>query len=234
MASKITVVIPSLNSAERIMPTLACLVEPMVDGVIKQVIFADGGSTDITAQIAEEVGAEFVSAPKGRGIQCKIGVIFATQSDWLLFLHDDSRLDEGWGDEVAGFIRDADNLDKAAYFKLALDDSSIKAKIVAWGANLRCKIFALPYGDQGLLISRKLYEDVGGFGTMPLMEDVDMIERIKVHIGKQNLVMLNSVLTTSADKYKDGYAKRVLRNFGYLVSYKRGKDPKQIAESYYK
>ena len=234
MISKITVIIPTLNSAARIMPTLACLVEPMVDGVIKQVIFADGGSTDITAEIAEEAGVEFVSAPKGRGMQCKIGVIFATQSDWLLFLHDDSQLSEDWGDEVAGFIQNTDNIDRCAYFKLALDDRSIKAKIVAWGANLRCKLFSLPYGDQGLLISRKLYEEVGGFGTMPLMEDVDMITRIKAQIGKQNLVMLNSVLTTSADKYKAGYAKRVWRNFNYLMSYKMGKDPKQIAESYYK
>lgn len=234
MTSKITVIIPSLNSAKRIMPTLACMVEPMVDGVIKQVIFADGGSTDITADIAEETGAEFVRTPKGRGMQCKIGVIFATQSDWLLFLHDDSQLNNDWGDEVANFIRNPDNIDRCAYFKLALDDRSIKAKIVAWGANLRSKIFALPYGDQGLLISRKLYEEIGGFGTMPLMEDVDIITRITAHIGKQNLVMLNAVLTTSADKYKDGYAKRVLRNFKYLMAYKRGKDPKEIAESYYK
>ncbi|MBL1419983.1 MAG: TIGR04283 family arsenosugar biosynthesis glycosyltransferase [Alphaproteobacteria bacterium] len=234
MTSKITVIIPSLNSAARIMPTLACLITPMADGLIKKVIFADGGSTDITADIAEETGAAFVSTPKGRGMQCKIGVIFAIQSDWLLFLHDDSQLSNDWGNEVASFVHNPSNINKCAYFKLALDDRSIKAKIVAWGANMRCKIFALPYGDQGLLISRKLYEEIGGFGTMPLMEDVDIIERIKTKIGKQNLVMLRAVLTTSADKYKHGYAKRVWRNFKYLRAYKNGTDPKEIAESYYK
>lgn len=233
MANKITVIIPCLNSAERIMPTLACLVEPSVSGLVKQVVFADGGSTDITADIAEEVGADFRSTPKGRGLQCKIGVIYA-KAEWLLFLHDDSQLAEGWDVEVNVFINAESNQNKCAYFKFELNSQSIKAKIVAWGTNLRCKIFALPYGDQGLLISRKLYEEIGGFGSMPLMEDVDIIGRIKDNIGKKNLIMLNGALTTSVDKYKDGYAKRVLRNFGYLMSYKMGKDPKAIAESYYK
>lgn len=233
MTSKITIIIPVLNSAARILPTLACLVEPMVSGLIKNVVFADGGSDDITKDIADEVGADFISTPKGRGLQCKIGVIYA-KGEWLLFLHDDSLLAEGWDAEVAQFINAAENANKAAYFKFALDSRSAKAKIVAWGTNLRCKIFGLPYGDQGLLMSRALYEEIGGFGSMPLMEDVDMITRIKAHVGKQNLVMLDSVLTTSADKYKGGYAKRVLRNFKYLMSYKMGKDPKKIAESYYK
>lgn len=233
MASKITIIIPTLNSAGRIMPTLACLVPPMVSGLIRNVVFADGGSDDITKDIAEEAGADFISTPKGRGLQCKIGVIYA-KGDWLLFLHDDSLLDEGWDSEVMAFISTQENAEKVAYFKLSLESQSVKAKIVAWGANLRCKIFGLPYGDQGLLISRKLYEEVGGFGTMPLMEDVDMITRIKAKIGKQNLVMLNGVMTTSAEKYSNGYTKRVLRNFKYLMSYKMGKDPKDIAESYYK
>lgn len=233
MVNKISIIIPCFNSAGRIMPTLACLVQPMVDGLIKNVVFADGGSTDIIAEIADEVGADFISTPKGRGLQCKIGVIY-TKGEWLLFLHDDSLLAEGWDAEVSAFINDEANANKAAYFKFALDSRSVKAKVVAWGANVRSKIFGLPYGDQGLLISRKLYEEIGGFGSMPLMEDVDMITRIKAHIGKQNLLMLNGVMTTSADKYKDGYAKRVLRNFRYLMSYKMGKDLKAIAESYYK
>lgn len=233
MASKITIIMPTLNSAGRIMPTLACLVAPMVSGLIKNVVFADGGSDDITKDIAEEAGADFISTPKGRGLQCKIGVIYA-KADWLLFLHDDSLLDEGWDAEVLAFINAPENAEKVAYFKFGLDSRSMRAKIVAWGANLRCKIFGFPYGDQGLLMSRALYEEIGGFGSMPLMEDVDMITRIKAHIGKQNLVMLDGVLTTSADKYKGGYAKRVLRNFRYLMSYKMGKDPKAIAESYYK
>lgn len=233
MTYKITVLIPCLNSAERIMPTLACLVAPMVSGLIKQVIFADGGSVDITKDIAEQVGADFISTPKGRGLQCKIGVIYA-KAEWLLFLHDDSLLAEGWDAEIAAFINDEANAARVGYFKFALDSRSIKAKIVAWGTNARCKFFGLPYGDQGLLISRKLYEEIGGFSSLPLMEDVEMIGRIKAHIGKKNLVMLDGVMTTSAEKYKHGYAKRVWRNFRYLMSYKLGKDPKDIAESYYK
>lgn len=215
------------------MPLLAGLVDGTATGLIKQVIFADGGSDDITAEIAEEVGADFVSTPKGRGRQCKIAVIYA-KAEWLLFLHDDCQLAQGWEDELMGFINEAENQNKCAYFRFKLDDKSLKAKFVGWGVYWRCKIFGLPYGDQGLLIGRELYEKIGGFSSLPIMEDVDIIGRIKAEIGKQNLLMLDSVLTTSADKYKTGYFKRIMRNFKYLMSYKLGKDPKKIAESYYK
>lgn len=233
MVSKLSIIIPTLNSAQKILPTLECLVEATVSGFIKQVIFADGGSDDITPSIAEEVGADLVSCPKGRGVQFKIAVIYA-KADWLLFLHDDGVLTEGWEDEVGAFINDEANDRKCAYFKFALNSKSIRAKIVAFGVYWRCKIFALPYGDQGLLIKRKLYEDIGGFGTIPIMEDVEMIGRIKRNIGRKNLIMLDNRLKTAADKYADGYLKRIIRNFTYLMRYKLGSDPKAIAETYYK
>lgn len=233
MAAKLTILIPCLNSEKRISPTLRCLVEPMVSGLIKQVLFADGGSDDATQMIAEDVGADFIRTPKGRGVQFKVGVIYA-RAEWLLFIHDDSLLDDGWADEVGAFINDADNQKKAAFFKFALNETGIKPNIVKWGVNLRCKLFKLPYGDQGLLISRALYEEIGGFSSLPLMEDVEMVERIKAHIGRKNLVMLDNVMTTSADKFTGGYLKRVLRNFKYLISYKLGVDPKKIVKTYYK
>lgn len=233
MRKKLTILIPCFNSAGRIMPTLNCLVEAISGGLIKQVIFADGGSSDIIEDIADEVGADFVRTPKGRGLQFKIGVIYA-KAEWLLFLHDDSILEDGWDAELNVFINDEANARKCAYFRHAFDDKTLAAKIVSFGVYLRCKIFALPYGDQGLLISRELYEEIGGFSSLPLMEDVEFIERIKAHIGRKNLIMLNSKLVTSANKYEAGYIKRILRNFKYLMVYKMGKDPKEIAKTYYK
>ncbi len=233
MTSKLTIIIPCLNSAEKILPTLLPLVEATVSGFIAKVIFADGGSNDSTQQIADEVGADFIPCPKGRGLQCKVGVIYA-KGDWLLFMHDDCVLDEGWEAEVKAFINDESNKNKCGYFRHRFDDKSLSARIVSFGAYLRCKLFALPYGDQGLLISRALYEKIGGYGGLSIMEDVEIIGRIKHHIGRKNLIMLESYLTTSSDKYKAGYLRRVLRNFGYLMSYKLGKNPKDIAATYYK
>src|SRR5690606_1821956 len=98
----------------------------------------------------------------------------------------------------------------AAVFRLRFDDTRWRARIVAAAANIRTRMLGLPYGDQGLLISRPLYDAVGGFADMPLMEDVDMARRLK---GR--LTLLNAHVITAADRYRrDGYARRLLKNWG--------------------
>ncbi len=233
MTEKLTIIIPCLDSADRILPTLECLVEPTVSGLIKQVIIADGGSIDATNDLAEQVGADFISCPKGRGIQCKIATIYA-KANWLLFIHDDSILSDEWDRIVSQFINDETHNHHIGYFKHQLNSTSIKAKLLSFSVYLRCKIFTLPYGDQGLLIHRDTYEEIGGFSSKPIMEDVELIARIKRQFGRKSLVMLNSTIKTSDDKYRNGYLKRIFRNFSYLMAYKFGKDPKAIAKAYYK
>ena len=225
----LSIIIPTLN-AERTLPrTLAALVEPAVRGLVREVILADGGSTDMTPPIAETTGAHFLRAERGRGAQLRAGAA-AARSPWLLFLHADTVLAAGWADEAESFMtRHGDMAERAAAFRFALDDDAPAARRLEHLVALRCALFRLPYGDQGLLISRRFYDRLGGYSPMPLMEDVDMVRRI----GRKRLVMLRTFAVTDAGRYAaEGYVMRPLRNLSLLTLYFLGVSPRLLARLY--
>ena len=223
----ITIVIPTLNAGKALPETLAALMPATVQGLIKQVIIADGGSTDETQSIASVSGADFITGSKGRGAQLAAGASHA-RGDWLLFLHADTVLGEGWEREAAAFI--TSDKKQAGYFHLRFDENNWKARLIEFGVRLRCLLFKLPYGDQGLLVSKSFYEQLGGYGQMPLFEDVDIVARIK-RDGK--LIALTHEAITSAKRYEqDGYGARVLINMKCLFAYWRGVPPARILERY--
>jgi hypothetical protein len=119
--------------------------------------------------------------------------------------------------------------DSAGYFRFALDSQDARARrlenLVAW----RCRLLALPYGDQALLISRALLRTVGGVRSLPLMEDVDLVRRL----GRRRLRELPAAATTSAAKWqRDGWQRRSLRNLLCLTLYFAGVPPRLIARLY--
>ena len=197
-----------------------------MDGLLTEVIFADGGSSDDTEQIANDVGATFLSTPKGRGNQMAAAAHVA-KGEWLLFLHSDSVLDHDWQRAV---IRHLPNSEQAAYFKLRFDEATIPARTVAGWANFRSRWLGLPYGDQGLLISQRLYKRIGSYPEIPLMEDVAMAKKLRGELSA-----LPVFIETSADRYRqDGWIKRSFRNFGVLSRYLVGTDPDKLADKYYR
>jgi len=207
---RISVVIPTLNAAARLAATL-----DSIRGTVEEVIIADGGSADDTCDLASAAGARIVRSEKGRGQQLGAGAAAAT-GDWLLFLHADTVLADDWFAEAGSFTADPQNAARAAVFAFALDDASPQARrierLVAW----RTRRVGLPYGDQGLLISRDHYDRIGGYRPMPLMEDVDIVRRI----GRNNIAMLNTRAVTSADRYRrGGWWGRPARNICCLVLY---------------
>ena len=141
--------------------------------------------------IAAEAGVKFTAKTGGRGPQLAAGAEMATGS-WLLFLHADTRPQPGWHHAVNGFMADPQNRFRAAYFIFALNDPAPGARRLEALVRWRCRVFALPYGDQGLLISREFYDLLGGFHPLPLMEDVDMAGRI----GRRRLARLQQLLVT--------------------------------------
>ncbi|HEY1797679.1 MAG TPA: TIGR04283 family arsenosugar biosynthesis glycosyltransferase [Stellaceae bacterium] len=214
----LAVVIPTWNAAD----SLAGCLEDLRD---EKVVVADGGSTDGTVSVARAGGAVVISAARGRGPQLAAGAA-AAGGRWLLFVHADSRLEPGWRDAILAF---AGGPDRAGYFDLALDDPAPAARrierVVAW----RSRALGLPYGDQGLLISRALYEAVGGYAPIPLMEDVDLVRRI----GRKRLAPIGARITTSARRYREGgYIRRPLRNLCCLSLYLAGVAPHRIARLY--
>lgn len=223
MPTRLSVVIPTLDAARALPRSLEAVVAPFVE-----VIVADGGSRDATAEIARQHGATVVSAPRGRGAQLAAGAGAAT-ADWLMFLHADTAPGMGWGKEVGAFMADPANAERAGYFRFALDDDAEPARrlerMVAW----RCRRLGLPYGDQGLVIGRAFYERVGGFRPLALMEDVDLARRI----GKARLAAFETAAVTSAARYRrGGYVRRPLRNLACLGLYYAGVPPKLIARFY--
>ncbi len=227
MSAPISIVIPVLNAVPVIGPTLGALVPGVADGLIREVILVDGGSTDAIADVAEETGARLIEATTGRGSQLRAGAEVA-RGDWLLFLHADTVLPPNWTDAVARHLQR--HADRAGYFRLGFDSERRYARWTEGWANIRSRYLALPYGDQGLLVSRRLYRETGGFQPMPLMEDVAMARALR---GK--LRCLDAVVTTSAERYeREGYWRRGCRNWGCLGLYLAGVSPDKITKIYRK
>ncbi len=224
----ISIIIPTLNAAAHLPNTLAPLVDGMAQGLVKQVIVSDGGSTDDTTAIAEAAGCVLVQGAPGRAKQMRAGAA-AAKANWFLFLHADTVLSPGWVEETQRFIGSHQAHMRAAAFRLAFDDDAPAARRVVWWARQRARWLKLPYGDQGLLVSRFLYEGAGGFSDLPLMEDVEFVRRI----GGDRIVLLNTEAVTSAEKYRrDGYGKRAWRNFTLTARYLMGADPVELAKAY--
>ena len=223
VASKVTisVVIPALEVGEALRPTL-----DSVKGCVDDLVVSDGRSSDHTAAYAKQSGATVVVGERGRGQQLRRGAEIAT-GDWLLFLHADTVLEEGWIDEARQFM--AKNGEKSAVFSFALDDPNPWARMIEKGVALRCRLLALPYGDQGLLISRALYDSIGGYKPISLFEDVDIIRRL----GRRRLVRLNSAAVTSSVRYqRGGFLRRPLKNLMLLLFYYLGISPEKLARLY--
>ncbi|MDX2265878.1 MAG: TIGR04283 family arsenosugar biosynthesis glycosyltransferase [Hyphomicrobiales bacterium] len=225
----ISVVAPTLNAQASLGKTLACLVPAALDGLVIELIVADGGSSDGTLAIAEDAGAKIVRRSGGRGAVLRAGAE-AARGRWLLFLHADSRLQAGWEADAIAHIRACEaGGDRAAAFRFALDDDGVAPRVLEAMVRLRCAVLKMPYGDQGLLISRALYDEIGGFAPTPIMEDVDIVRRL----GRRRMVMLKSRVLTGAVRYRrDGYAKRVVRNLKCLSMYFAGRPPDAIAAVY--
>lgn len=227
MPAPLSIIIPAYN-AEGVLPLcLASLMPGLETGLIREVILVDGGSEDQTRRLAEGAGANVITAPeKGRAAQLLQGAQEA-RGDWLLFLHVDTALSRDWAERAKSHI--VERKDKAAAFTLAYRSDHPMAKIVARRANWRARTLGLPYGDQGLLISRKLYDEVGGYPNAPFMEDLKIVRAI----GKTRLTILSAEARTDASKYdRDGWRKRSWRNAILVTRYFLGASPEKLAKSY--
>ncbi|MBI5634817.1 MAG: TIGR04283 family arsenosugar biosynthesis glycosyltransferase [Nitrospirae bacterium] len=223
----ISIIIPALNEEFQI---LRCIDSIRAEDFSGEIIVADGNSADRTRELAlSRTGVMVIASPRGRGAQMNAGAAAATGAT-LLFLHADTLLEQGWSAELFSFFGDPSVVGGA--FRFSIDNPSPKYRLVEAWVHMRCRLFRLPYGDQAIFIRRSVFRDLGGFKEMALMEDVDIVRRMKKQ-GK--LVMLKRRAVTSGRRWvSKGLLKTAAINQMTMLLYQLGVSPDKLARFYYR
>lgn len=206
-AVEIAVVIPALDEADWIQHAIS---SARVQGEDIEIRVVDGGSQDATVDRARAAGADVMASPRGRARQLDAGWR-ATGGDVIVFLHADTRLGDGWTRALRRALEDPEVVGGA--FRLSFDARTTAMRCVEWGARMRVALFALPYGDQAIFARRTALETIGGVPDVPLMEDVDLVARLK---GLGRLAFVDVEALTSGRRYMERGAVRTL--FGHAVA----------------
>lgn len=184
----LSVVIPTHNSERQLVPVLSALVQGVTAGVLRDVTLADCGSTDGTATIADAAGCNFLNGSHDLGLRLRQGAALS-RGRWLMFLTPSSLLDEGWAREVMAFIETVERRGQeeriAGTFRLAVDGYGLRPRLGEAVAAVRLAVFGLPSPGQGLLLSRRLYERLGGHPAGPKAE-----RRLVARIGRRRIHLL--------------------------------------------
>lgn len=171
----------------------------------------------------------WISAPRGRAAQMNAGARIAS-GRWLLFLHADSELPPDWLDALTEAGRRGDIVGGA--FRLAIDSGAWQARVIEQAVRLRVALFRMPYGDQALFVRRAVFDELGGYADLPVMEDVDFVRRLK-SIG--SMIHLPSPVSTSARRWeRDGWFRRSGRNLSLAARFLSGASPARLAQAYFR
>ena len=217
----LTVIIPALNEAS----IIGEAIESARGAGAKQIIVADGGSDDATVSIARNRGAEVVPSRNGRGAQLNVAAA-AAQSEALLFLHADTRLPAQSAALVLQSLTSAD----FGGFRLRFAEKDFRLRVAERMINLRTSITLCPWGDQAQFIRREVFEQVGGFREIPLMEDYELAVRLK---PRRRTVLLNEFVVTSGRRFlRKGLIRTSLLNWRIIHAFHRGVEPERLAELY--
>lgn len=220
---KLSVVIPTLDEAAHLARTIASLPEDA------EMVVADGGSRDGTTGLAQAAGARVVTGVTGRAAQMNLGAGVAT-GDVLLFLHADCALAPDAGSAIEAGLADPDVV--AGSFSMRIEPANRRLRLIAWGSNLRARWTDVPYGDQGLFVRREAFEAISGFAPIPIMEDVEILRRLKQH-GR--LIQLSApIVTTPRHWAKHGAGITTLINWLAMGSYLLGISPDRLAPLYHR
>jgi rSAM/selenodomain-associated transferase 2 len=223
--TSISIIVPTLNEADFIAGTLASI--PKEPGL--EVIVVDGGSRDDTTAIAQSLGARLLFSPPGRARQMNLGAA-TSKGDLLLFLHADTRLPEGFSDQIHRCFRNPRVV--AGAFSLGLEPPIRGAAFIEKMANLRAEKWRLPYGDQAIFVLANKFKELGGYKEIPLLEDVDLVRRLR-RVGRLAVIPV-PVVTSSRRWKKLGVWKTTWINQMILTGYYLGIPPQKLASWYYR
>ena len=224
-ASDITVVIPAINEQDNIEGAIS---SALGAGAV-EVWVADGGSTDSTIEYASQAGALVCCGDAGRAAQQNNGAKHATKMI-LCFLHADNRLDSAALEEAAiYFSEDATN--SWSCFYQEIEASGIGYSLLQWGNAWRARWLGRVYGDQTIMITRELFELIGGFPEVDLMEDVLLSKNLRCQ-GVRPCVLAGPVKISARRWKKKGILRQTLSNWWLLLRLRLGTNPNRLAKHY--
>ena len=221
---KLTVVVPVLNEGATLAARLQALAPLRARGATLLVV--DGGSTDGTAAVARLHADRVLQAPRGRASQLNAGAC-ATRTDVLLFLHADTQLPDGADHLIERALRKGHRWGR---FDVCIEGRHALLPMVAWFMNQRSRLTGIATGDQAMFVQRRLFESVGGFAAVPLMEDIDLSQRLK---SIEMPACLRERVTTSGRRWdQHGFWRTVLLMWRLRAAHALGLDAHTLALRY--
>ena len=215
----VSIIIPVYRDAEALARTLAAT---NFSGA-NLIVAATSGDDSLAALRFARPDIVWVETPRGRARQMNAGAAMAT-GEWLVFLHADTRLPPGWIDAIDAARRDPRV--NAGCFRFALDSRSPMARAIELGVGARVALLGLPYGDQAIFVRRDAFEALHGFADLPIMEDVDLLRRLR---RRGRLFRSALPAMTSARRWeRDGWIRRSALHLALILLYFCGVAPARL------
>ncbi len=228
----ISVIIPVLHEQELINGLIDQLKGQVASGKWQEtdeleIIVVDGDAAGSTISVISDRYVTCITALKGRGNQLSAGATMA-KGEIILMLHADTRLPDNWFQAINSAVNAG--ADWGA-FRLGIDLDGFSYRIIERCVDIRCTLFSLPYGDQGIFATREALERIGGIPELPIMEDVELCRRLNA--SGLSFKLLHARVKTSARRWKkEGVVRRTLKNWFLLLRYLTGTPPEKLYRSY--
>jgi len=226
---KISVIIPVLHEREIINEVIDSIKSVAAD-VPYETIVVDGDSSGDSIAHISDPRVIILTAPRGRALQMNAGAARAC-GDILLFLHADTLLPPKAFPKIIEVLSNSSFIGGA--FDLKIQNRRWIFRAIGWAASWKHRLTRVPYGDQAIFMLRRYFENIGGYAGIPLMEDVELMRRVKRHGGR--IIILPDAVTTSSRKWEtDGVFYTIIRNWIIQVFYLFGMPARCLIKYYYK
>jgi rSAM/selenodomain-associated transferase 2 len=227
MKRSVSIIIPVFNETHIISESIQHIHQSGF-GEADEIIVVDGSTEANTIVSISQRWVRKVSSPKGRGVQMNCGAKMAT-GDILLFLHADTHLVSN----ALPLIKHTLNHPRivGGAFDLGIQSDRVIYRLIEKMASLRSRITRIPYGDQAIFIEKSFFTKIGGYRDIPIMEDVELMKRVKSFGGKIRIIR-SPVMTSPRRWEAEGVVFGTLRNWMLISLYSFGVDPKRLARFY--